>query len=163
VSTARLKKKEVETKTSKRKKNWLDKLHKSTKNGSNKGGKRKKKGSKVCEHVQYSKYICFSFTVQWEHAQFYFFYLKEQKTAKTGGKKKGKEASVHDNPTGQNIYPSTSLPMEEMSEPYMAINTFSQLLTVIFRSYDPLVLTSTEFKFSLIFQGATVDDLDVEF
>nr|XP_025877975.1 protein FAR1-RELATED SEQUENCE 5-like [Oryza sativa Japonica Group] len=110
VSTARLKKKEVETKTSKRKKNWLDKLHKSTNNGSNKGGKRKKKGS------------------------------KEQKTAKTGGKKKGKEASVHDNPAGQNIYPSTSLPMEEMSEPYMAINTFSQLLT-----------------------GATVDDLDVEF
>ena len=163
VSTARLKKKEVETKTSKRKKNWLDKLHKSTKNGSNKGGKRKKKGSNVCEHVQYSKYICFSFTVQWEHAQFYFFYLKEQKTAKTGGKKKGKEASVHDNPAGQNIYPSTSLPMEEMSEPYMAINTFSQLLTVIFRSYDQLVLTSTEFKFSLIFQGATVDDLDVEF
>jgi len=36
VITARLKKKEVQTKTSKRKKSWLDKMHKGTKKGSKK-------------------------------------------------------------------------------------------------------------------------------
>nr|AAL86469.1 unknown protein [Oryza sativa Japonica Group]BAD26734.1 unknown protein [Oryza sativa Japonica Group] len=99
VSTACLKKKEVQTKSSKRKRNWLDKMHKSTEKGSKKGGKKKEKGS------------------------------KEQGTIKKGGKKKEKEATVQDSAAVQNIYPNTSLPMEELSEPYMAINTFSQILT----------------------------------
>ena len=76
----------------------------------------------------------------WEYVQFYFFYLKEQETAKKGGKKKKKKVAVHettavqDTAIVQSIYPSTSLPMEEMSEPYMAINTFSQTLTVKFQT-----------------------------
>jgi hypothetical protein len=53
VSAARLKKKEVETKTSKRKKNWLDKLHKSGKKGSKKGGNKKKTAAKVCDNTTY--------------------------------------------------------------------------------------------------------------
>ena len=75
----------------------------------------------------------------WEYVQFYFFYLKEQETAKKVCKKKEKKVAVHeitvvqDTAILQNIYPSTSLSMEEMSEPYMAINTFSQTLTVIFQ------------------------------
>ena len=75
----------------------------------------------------------------WEYVQFYFFYLKEQETAKKVCKKKEKEVAVHeitvvqDTAILQNIYPSTSLSMKEMSEPYMAINTFSQMLTVIFQ------------------------------
>jgi len=83
------------------------------------------------------------YCVQWEHIQFYFFYLKEKETAKKRGKKKGKEAavqertSVQDIAAVQNIYPSTSLPMEHMSEPYMVINTFSQLFTVILQSNAP--------------------------
>jgi len=83
--------------------------------------------------------------VQWEHVQFYFFYLKEQETTKKRGKKKGKEAAVQETTTVQdtaavqNIYPSTSLPTEDMSEPYMAINTFSQLFTVMFQSNTPFV------------------------
>jgi hypothetical protein len=44
VSTARLKKKEVQTKTSKRQKTWLDKKRKFTK----KGSKKKGQGSMVC-------------------------------------------------------------------------------------------------------------------
>ena len=88
LSTASLKKKEVETKTSKRKRNWLD---------------------------------------------------KRRKVAKKGGKKKEKKVAVHkttavqDTAIVRNIYPSTSLSMKEMSEPYMAINTFSQMLMVIFQ------------------------------
>ncbi|EEC75668.1 hypothetical protein OsI_12464 [Oryza sativa Indica Group] len=74
-------------------------MHKSTEKGSKKGGKKKEKGS------------------------------KEQGTVKKGGKKKEKEATVQDSAAVQNIYPNTSLPMEELSEPYMAINTFSQILT----------------------------------
>jgi hypothetical protein len=53
VSTARLKKKDVETKTSKRKRTWLDKKCKFTK----KGTKKKEKGSMVCTTT---KYITFS-------------------------------------------------------------------------------------------------------
>jgi negative regulator of replication initiation len=70
--------------------------------------------------------------------------LKEQETAKKGGKKKEKEAAVQetievqDIVAMQNIYPSTFLPMEEMSEPYMAINTFSHILTVIFQTNTPV-------------------------
>ena len=45
LSTTRLKKKEVETKSSKRKRTWLDKKRKFTKKGGNKKGK----SSKVCE------------------------------------------------------------------------------------------------------------------
>ena len=60
--------------------------------------------------------------VQWKHVQFYFFYLKEKETTKKGDKKKEKEAAVQDTAVVQNIYPGTSMPMEEMSAPYMAIN-----------------------------------------
>ena len=80
---------------------------------------------------------------QWEHVQFYFFYLKEQETAKKGGKKKEKEAAgaettaIQDTAAVQDIYPSTSLLMEEISEPYMAINTFSRILTIIFQTNTP--------------------------
>jgi hypothetical protein len=49
LSIASLKKKEVETKTSKRRKTWLDKRCKVT----NKGGKKKKNGSKVCDNTKY--------------------------------------------------------------------------------------------------------------
>jgi hypothetical protein len=69
--------------------------------------------------------------------------LKEQETTKKGGKKKEKEAAVQetiavqDTVAVQNIYPTTSLPMEEMSEPYMAISTFSQILMVIFQTNTP--------------------------
>jgi len=45
LNTTRLKKKEVETKSSKRKRTWLDKKHKFTK----KGGNKKEKSSKVCD------------------------------------------------------------------------------------------------------------------
>jgi len=45
LSTTRLKKKEVETKSSKRKRTWLDKKRKFTK----KGGNKKEKSSKVCD------------------------------------------------------------------------------------------------------------------
>ncbi|RCV08926.1 hypothetical protein SETIT_1G365700v2 [Setaria italica] len=86
VITARLKKKEVQTNTSKRKKTWLDKKRK----GKKKGSKTKGKGP------------------------------VEQGTAKVaidGG------AAVH------NIPPSTSQSNEGISQSYMAINTFSQLLT----------------------------------
>lgn len=54
---------------------------------------------------------------------------KEQETAKKGGNKNEKEAAVQETAAVQNIYPSTSLSMEEISEPYIAINTFSQILT----------------------------------
>ena len=53
VSTACLKKREVETKSSKRQKSWLDKMHKSKKKGSKKGGKKKENGSKVCDNTTY--------------------------------------------------------------------------------------------------------------
>ena len=49
LSTASLKKKEVETKISKRKRNWLDKRRKVAK----KGGKKKKNGSKVRNNKKY--------------------------------------------------------------------------------------------------------------
>ena len=68
---------------------------------------------------------------------------EEQETAKMGGKKKKKEdavqetTSIQDTAAVQNIYPSTSLPMNEMPEPYMTINTFSQILKVIFQSNTP--------------------------
>jgi hypothetical protein len=76
-----------------------------------------------------------------QYVQFYFFYLKEQETAKKGGKQKEKEAAVQDTAVVQNIHHSTSLPMEEMSEPYMAITTFSQILTVIFQTNTPFFYT----------------------
>jgi zinc finger SWIM domain-containing protein 3 len=50
VSTASLKKKEVETKTSKRKRNCLDKKRKIAK----KGGNKKRKGSNVCNNTKYN-------------------------------------------------------------------------------------------------------------
>jgi len=62
---------------------------------------------------------------------------KEQQTVKKGGKKKEKEGAVQETVAVQNISPSISLPMEEMSEQYMAINTFSQILTVIFQTITP--------------------------
>ena len=65
----------------------------------------------------------------------------------------------------QNIPPSTSWPNEGMSEQYSSINTFSQLLTVIFQSDD---LSSydiyKEFNYcSFILQRGITDDLDAEF
>jgi len=50
VSTASLKTKKVETKTSKRKTNWLDKKRKVAKKGGNKKGK----GSKICNNTKYN-------------------------------------------------------------------------------------------------------------
>ena len=49
LSKASLKKKEVETKISKRKRNWLDKRRKVAK----KGGKKKENGSKVRDNRKY--------------------------------------------------------------------------------------------------------------
>jgi hypothetical protein len=98
--------------------------------------------------------------VPWENVKFYFFYLKEQETAKKGGKKKEKEAT-----------PSTSLPMEQMSESYMAINTFSQILTVIFQTNTPFFVYHTlpsihSFNCAsepFILQGALTDDVLADF
>ena len=50
-------------------------------------------------------YLILFHCFEWEHVQFYFFYLKERENAKKGGKEK-KEASVHDTAALQNIYPS---------------------------------------------------------
>ena len=69
--------------------------------------------------------------------------MKEQETAKKEDKKKKKEdavqetTSIQNTAAVQNIYPSTSLPMNEMLEPYMTIDTFSQILKVIFQSNTP--------------------------
>jgi len=49
VSTAQLKKKDVETKTSRRKRTWLDKKRKFVK----KGSKKKEKDSKVCHNKKH--------------------------------------------------------------------------------------------------------------
>ena len=38
----------------------------------------------------------------------------------------------------ENIWPGTSCPKEGMSESYMAIHSYSQLLTVRFKNYDIL-------------------------
>ena len=79
------------------------------------------------------------------------FFLKEQETLKKRGKKKKKVAAGTETPTIQdtaamiNIYPSTSLPMEEMSEPYMAINTFSQTLTVKFQTNTQFYLCGVHY------------------
>jgi len=54
VSTASLKKKEVETKTSKRKRTWLDKKRKCTK----KGGNKKENSTKVCDKKKKSSKVC---------------------------------------------------------------------------------------------------------
>jgi hypothetical protein len=68
LSTASLKKKEVETKTSKRKRNWLDKKRKCTK----KGGNNKENTTKVC-------------------------HKKKEQSSKACVKKKGKCSKVSDN------------------------------------------------------------------
>ena len=68
LSTARLKKKEVETKTSKRKRTWLDKRHKFAK----KGGNKKENTSKSCDK-------------------------KKGQSSKACSKKKGKSSKVYDN------------------------------------------------------------------
>ena len=119
VSTARLKKKEVQTKTSKRQKTWLDKKRKFTK----KGSKKKGQGSMVCSSRKI--YLILFNCIQWKKAQLYLifvlFYQQEQENIKV--------PSVDGVPV-QNISTSTSLPKEGMSEAYMTINTFSQLLTV---------------------------------
>jgi hypothetical protein len=91
MSAARLKKKEVETKTLKRKNSWIDKMHKSRKKGSKKGGKKKETPTKVCDNTTY---ILFSFTVFNGELFNYIFYLKEQETAKKGGKKRGGAAGA---------------------------------------------------------------------
>jgi zinc finger SWIM domain-containing protein 3 len=53
LSTASLKKKVVETKTSKRKKAWFEKMRKVAK----KGGKKKENGSKVCGNTIYQSFL----------------------------------------------------------------------------------------------------------
>ena len=62
---------------------------------------------------------------------FGFFYLKEQETEKIP---ENSRTTVDNDVMVQNISSSTSLPKEGMSEPYMAINTFSQLFMIIFQS-----------------------------
>ena len=69
VSTARLKKKVVETKISKRKRTWLDKKRKFTK----KGTKKKEKGSMVCTTTEY---IRFSVVVSMENCYLILFYYR---------------------------------------------------------------------------------------
>ncbi|WVZ78630.1 hypothetical protein U9M48_026311 [Paspalum notatum var. saurae] len=86
VSIAQLKKKKVETKTSKRKRSWVEKMHK----GSKKGHKKNDKQS-----------------------------VEPNPT----------NVALHNGAAVQNISPSASSPTEGMSEPYIAINTFSGLLT----------------------------------
>jgi hypothetical protein len=44
------------------------------------------------------------------------------------------QIAYHDGAAAPNIFPGTSLPKEGMSEPYMAINSFFELLTVKFLS-----------------------------
>jgi len=56
--------------------------------------------------------------------------LRLEKGTQTKGRMEQLGAAV------QNISPSTSCPKEGMSESYMAINTFSQLLKVIFQNND---------------------------
>ena len=72
------------------------------------------------------KYISFSLIVfSGKKAQLYLifvlFYWQEPQNIKVPS---------DDGGPVQNISPSTSLPKEGMSEAYMTINTFSQLLTV---------------------------------
>jgi hypothetical protein len=82
----------VKTKTSKRKRTWVDKRCKVAK----KGGNKKKNGSKVCDYTV----LLFSFTV-FNGNMFSFFCSKEQEIAKKRGKKK-KEAAVQDTIAVQN-------------------------------------------------------------
>jgi hypothetical protein len=64
-----------------------------------------------------------------------------------GGKAAGAEKpEIQDTVVVQNIYPSTSLPMEQMSESYMAINTFSQISTVIFQTNTPFFVYHTSIQ-----------------
>ena len=74
--------------------------------------------------------------------------------------------TVDDGVMVQNISPSTSLPNEGMSEPYMAINTFSQLFMIIFQS-NRLFLQSQMSKPYMyepfILQEAITDDVIAEF
>ena len=53
------------------------------------------------------------------------FYMKEQENI---------QVAFYDDAAAPNMSPSTSLPKERMSEPYMAKNSFFELLTVIFQS-----------------------------
>ena len=144
LSTASLKKKEVETKTSKRKRTWLDKKRKFTK----KGGNKKEKSSKVCDKKKKSKVydkkkekmfkdirrqkiyqislIVSTVKVSIVFNYFILFNLKEQETI---------QVTVDDGAAAQ----MPSLPEEGISEQYMAINTFSELLTVIFQSNKPFL------------------------
>ena len=73
---------------------------------------------------------------------------------------------VDDGVRVQNISPSTCLPKEGMSEPYMAINTFSQLFTVIFQSSILFLQShmSEPYMFEpFIVQEAITDDVIAEF
>ncbi|XP_066346684.1 protein FAR1-RELATED SEQUENCE 5-like isoform X4 [Miscanthus floridulus] len=96
VSTACLKKKDVETKTSKRKRTWLDKKRKFTKEGT-------KKKEKVS--------------------------MKEQQTVKVAFDDGVAKEGMSEPYSAENVCPSTSCPKEGMSESYMTIHSYSQLLT----------------------------------
>ena len=99
---------------------------------------------------------------------FGFFYLKEQETKKV---LKNSRTIVDDGVMVQNISPSTSLPKEGMSEPYMAINTFSQLFMIIFQSNRLFLqshmskpyMSETYMSKPFILQGAITNDVIAEF
>ena len=89
----------------------------------------------------------------------------------TGKMPENNRTTVDDGVTVQNISPSTSLPKEGMSEPYMVINTFSQLFTVIFQSNRLFLqsqmsepyMSETYMSEPFILQGAIIDDVIAEF
>ena len=99
---------------------------------------------------------------------FSFFYLKEQETGKMP---ENSRTTVDDGVMVQNISPSTSLPNEGMSEPYMAINTFSQLFMIIFQSNRLFLqsqmsepyMSETYMSEPFILQGTITDDVIAEF
>jgi hypothetical protein len=131
VSTTCLKKKEVQTKTSKRKKTFLDKKRKFTK-----GNKKKGQGSMVCSSckIYLILFIVFGRKNLTVPIVFFHFCWQEQENIKVAS---------DDGARVQNISPGTSLPKEGMSEAYMTINTFSQLLTV-FAQTSLLLLFSSD-------------------
>jgi hypothetical protein len=75
------------------------------------------------------------------------------------------EVTLDEGASVQNITNRTSWTKEGMSEPYSSINTFSQLLMVIFQNYDHSIDdTYREFSyFFLILQSGVTNDLDAEF
>jgi hypothetical protein len=153
VSAARLKQKEVQTKTSKRKRTWLDKKRKFAKKGNNK----KDKGSAVCTCTKNclfyfnctnaKMFSCMKF--------FILFYWKAQEITEL------EQETI----AVQDIPPSTSGPNEGMIEPYLTINSFSQLLMVISLGDDfscPQMCKDLKLC-SFILQGESTGDPNADF